>query len=138
MFIIISSSILICWFGISICHLRFRNGYINQGYKTEDLPYIAPFFPYADYFSLVILFIVMLAMWYNAISDAMTNGFTGTNVINNSHLYIFLPLFVSVYILRCTYGMVVSKKATWSERFTDGFGLVPYEEMDFISDRYIE
>jgi amino acid permease len=138
MYIVCRTSILLCWFGISVCHLRFRIGYIKQGYKLEDLPYAAPFFPYADILSLTILFIVMLAMWYNAISDAIANGLSGKNVISNSHLYILLPMFAIIYLLRCTYGMVVSKKATWSERFTDGFGLVPYEEMDFISNRYIE
>lgn len=44
------SAAFIAWACISITHIRFRRGYMKQGFLIEDLPYQALWFPYGAYF----------------------------------------------------------------------------------------
>ncbi|KAJ2963724.1 hypothetical protein NQZ79_g1260 [Umbelopsis isabellina] len=55
---------LITWVIISITHVRFRQGFIAQGHSLKSLPYVAPFFPYCDIFSIVIGTIVIFGQGY--------------------------------------------------------------------------
>ncbi|KAI8614939.1 amino acid permease/ SLC12A domain-containing protein [Chytriomyces sp. MP71] len=125
---VISLGILISWMVMSLTHLRFRFGYLAQGRKIEDLPYIAPFFPYSQYLSLTIGTVVTAFM---LLSSFYTNGtdnadFFNTNWwMNNSWTYAGVPLIIILYIV---YG--VTHKG--------GFTLIRYEDMDFESNRLVE
>lgn len=55
---------LIVWVTISITHIRFRMGLKAQGRSTSSLPYVAPFFPFADIFVIVIGCIVIAGQGY--------------------------------------------------------------------------
>jgi amino acid permease len=124
---------MLSWMGVTVTHIRFRYGYIAQGYKLEDLPYVAPFFPWADYLSLLIGLFVTFAMIFQV---ANTPG--DFDWINNSHLYVGLPVFFVLYFLSGLYATVNSQKEAFGDKLKDGFGLVPYHEMDFVTDRIVE
>lgn len=55
---------LIVWVTISITHIRFRQGLKAQGKPTSMLPYVAPFFPFADIFVIVVGCIVIAGQGY--------------------------------------------------------------------------
>ncbi|CAO3658411.1 unnamed protein product [Rhizopus stolonifer] len=57
---------LITWVSISITHVRFRQGYIAQGRSLTALPYVAPFFPYADILVIVIGTIIIFGQGYSS------------------------------------------------------------------------
>ncbi|KAJ3008954.1 UNVERIFIED_CONTAM: hypothetical protein HDU68_002885 [Siphonaria sp. JEL0065] len=121
----------IAWVIISYTHLRFRRGYVAQGRKLEDLPYVAPFFPYLDYASLTIGFYVIAYMVFSAfyqVSDFDINWFCW-----NSWLYCGYPIVGLLFLFG---GWWHGKKH--GVDFSVGFKLIPYEEMDFETDRLIE
>ncbi|KAI9342269.1 amino acid permease/ SLC12A domain-containing protein [Obelidium mucronatum] len=71
---VISYGIMANWMIMSYTHLRFRKGYLSQGRKVEDLPYVAPFYPYADYVSLTIgsvvtVFLLVSAFYSNGVAS---------------------------------------------------------------------
>ncbi|KAJ3286266.1 hypothetical protein HDU79_006612 [Rhizoclosmatium sp. JEL0117] len=123
--------ILIAWNIISITHLRFRRGYLAQGKKLEDLPYVAPFFPYADYLSLVIGFalgaFILFGTFYN-----VTN-FNLDWWMNNSWIYSGVPLIFILYIGRAAYEGHKSGKG-----LLHGFKLKAFEDMDFETGKFVE
>ncbi|KAJ3407697.1 hypothetical protein CcCBS67573_g04364 [Chytriomyces confervae] len=123
---VISYGIMVNWMAMSFTHLRFRHGYVAQGRKIEDLPYIAPFFPYADYIALTIgAFVtafIFVSAFYNSTNDP---EFYNTQwFLDNSWIYFTIPLLIACYVI---------KAAT-----TDGFGFIPYDQMDFETGKLIE
>ncbi|KAJ3239567.1 hypothetical protein HDU78_002795 [Chytriomyces hyalinus] len=123
---VISYGIMVNWMAMSFTHLRFRYGYVAQGRKIEDLPYIAPFFPYADYVALTIgAFVtafIFVSAFYNSTNDP---EFYNTQwFLDNSWIYFTIPLLIACYVI---------KAAT-----TDGFGFIPYDQMDFETGKLIE
>ncbi|KAJ3073163.1 hypothetical protein HDU98_002135 [Podochytrium sp. JEL0797] len=124
---VISCGILMNWQIMSYTHLRFRAGYIAQGRKVEDLPYIAPFYPYADYLSLTIGTFVFCFM---VISSFYTNGVATTDFfalqwfMDHSWMYFGAPLTISLFL---GHGLLKS-----------GFKLVRFEDMDFESGKLVE
>ncbi|KAJ3398497.1 hypothetical protein CcCBS67573_g06210 [Chytriomyces confervae] len=124
---VISVGILTCWMIMSFTHLRFRYGYLAQGRKVEDLPYIAPFFPYSDYLSLTIgtvvsAFMLVSAFYANGVDNETFFDFDWW--MANSWIYCGVPLIASLFLIHAT--------------FVSGFGLVRYEDMDFETNRFIE
>ena len=56
---------LITWVSISITHIRFRMGFKRQQVDRDQLPYIAPLFPFADMFVIFIGVIVIFGQGYH-------------------------------------------------------------------------
>ncbi|KAI8843393.1 amino acid permease/ SLC12A domain-containing protein [Chytriomyces cf. hyalinus JEL632] len=124
---VISYGIMVNWMAMSFTHLRFRHGYVAQGRKIEDLPYIAPFFPYADYVALTIgAFVtafIFVSAFYNSTNDP---EFYNTQwFLDNSWIYFTIPLLIACYVV----------KAATSP---NGFGFIPYDQMDFETGKLIE
>ncbi|KAJ3121587.1 hypothetical protein HK100_012307 [Physocladia obscura] len=124
----VSFSTMLAWMIVSITHLRFRAGYIAQGRKLEDLPYIAPFFPWFNYMSIIVGIVVTFFMLISAFD---TNGMSQDEFfnlswwMNNSWIYAGIPITACLYL-----GYVI---------FVPGsMRLVSYDEMDFESNTLIE
>ena len=61
-------SALLTWLSISVVHLRFRAAYKAQGRSIKDLPYIAPFFPYSCYISILLAIMIAFLEGYQAVT----------------------------------------------------------------------
>ncbi|KAJ3283812.1 hypothetical protein HDU79_008754 [Rhizoclosmatium sp. JEL0117] len=121
----------IAWIIISYTHLRFRRGYIAQGRRLEDLPYIAPYFPYLDFTSLTIGFAVIIYMFFSAFYQVSTfdvNWFTGY-----SWIYAGYPIVGFMFLVGGWLHGHRNGTGFWS-----GFKLIRYEDMDFETDRLVE
>ncbi|KAF9105363.1 hypothetical protein BGX29_000136 [Mortierella sp. GBA35] len=59
-------STLLTRLSISIIHLRFRAALKTQGRSIKDLPYIAPFFPYSCYISILLALMIAFLEGYQA------------------------------------------------------------------------
>ncbi|KAI9338508.1 lysine-specific permease [Obelidium mucronatum] len=123
----IAICILASWMSMNVTHLRFRYGYVHQGRRIQDLPYVAPFFPYADILSLSIGSVVMGFMVFGAffgISEYNVDWFT-----SNSWVYGALPLMLTGFLAK---GIVLKRNGV------DAFKLIPYDEMDFETNKLVE
>ncbi|KAJ3073028.1 hypothetical protein HDU98_002356 [Podochytrium sp. JEL0797] len=127
---LVSLGILGAWMTMSYAHLRFRAGYLSQGYKLEDLPYVAPFYPYSDYLSLTIGVFVVAIMIFGAFYDV--TEFDTNWWLNNSWLYGGIGIMVVLF-----FGKVIAEGIKSGNIF-EGFKMVPYEEMDFESGKLVE
>ncbi|KAJ3068521.1 hypothetical protein HDU98_008314 [Podochytrium sp. JEL0797] len=116
---LIAICIMIAWMVMNVTHLRFRYGFLAQGRRLQDLPYVAPFFPYADLLSLTIGVVVTCFMLFGAFNSVFDLDW----FMNNSWVYVSVPL--------C--GMLFLSKACFT-----GFKLVRYDEMDFETGRLVE
>jgi len=103
----------IAWACIGIIHIRFRSGYMKQGFLIEDLPYKALWFPYGAYFVAVINVFFVLIYGYKT----LLHPFETVNFIIS---YIVIVIFVVLGVF-----WKVWKKT----RF------VKLEEMDLVSGR---
>ncbi|KAF9132798.1 hypothetical protein BGW39_011282 [Mortierella sp. 14UC] len=61
-------SALLTWLSISVIHLRFRAAFKAQGRSIKDLPYIAPFFPYSCYLSILLALMILFLQGYQAVT----------------------------------------------------------------------
>jgi lysine-specific permease len=57
---ITGEAIILTWLMILVVHQRFRKAYLLQGYKLEDLPYRAIFYPYGNYYAALICISVII------------------------------------------------------------------------------
>lgn len=98
------------WVFIALSHYRFRKGYIKQGLKTKDLPYVAKLFPVGPALAFFACVFVILGQNYEA--------FLGSHPSWSSILssYIGIPLFILVWL-----GHKIKTKSKF----------VKYEQMDF-------
>lgn len=81
----------IAWFGIALCHYRFRRAYLAQGHKLTDLPYYAKGFPFGPVFALCLCIVVVLGQQFDAwVSHRV-------NIDNLIGAYIGLPIFLVFY-----------------------------------------
>lgn len=83
----------ITWFGICICHLRFRKAFKAQGRDLAELKYKAKLYPYGTIAALIICGLVILGQGYYAISD------TGIDWYGVLVAYIGLPIAVALYFI---------------------------------------
>jgi len=102
----------VTWLGIAISHYRFRKGFLKQGYRLEQLPYRAKWFPFGPILAAILCTVVTLGQNYQA--------FLGNQIdwVGAAATYIGLPLFFVAWI-----GYMFVRKSR----------LVRYEEMDFAS-----
>lgn len=103
----------IVWTGICAIHIRFRKGWIKQGYSLESLPYKAPFFPWLDYVGLVIGILLTLVQSWSCFKPFDYRAF-----IDGYILLILFPVFWFCY-----------------DFFYFKKGFIKYEEMDFESGK---
>ncbi|KAJ3247507.1 hypothetical protein HDU77_008541 [Chytriomyces hyalinus] len=127
----IALSIMINWVSMSYVHLRFRYGYLAQGRSLKDLPYVAPFFPWADLISIVFGILVAFLLVFFAFYQVTEFGMDW--YIYNSWLYCGIPVFVLSFVGKGVYDGVKSGKGLWS-----GFSLVKFEDMDFETGKWVE
>ncbi|WP_042274908.1 amino acid permease [[Clostridium] dakarense] len=82
----------ISWFGIAICHYRFRKAYVHQGNNLKDLKFKAKWYPFAPILSLLMCIIIIIGQGFSYITP---NGIDFNGLIAS---YIGIPLFLGLYI----------------------------------------
>ncbi|MBS3905085.1 MAG: amino acid permease [Simkania sp.] len=82
----------IAWFGIALCHYRFRRAYLAQGHKLSDLPYHTKAFPFGPIFALCLSVLVVAGQQFDAL---VTHKLNFDNLIGT---YIGLPIFIALYL----------------------------------------
>ena len=82
----------IAWFGIALCHYRFRKAYIAQGHSLAELPFQAKGFPFGPIFALVLCVFVIAGQQFEA---WIGHSLTIDNLIG---AYIGLPAFLLFYL----------------------------------------
>ena len=87
---IVGVSGIFMWLGICACHIRFRRAYLLQGFKLDDLPYRAPFFPFGPILAFAMCLIVLFGQNYEAVLAG--------NVWEAVSSYIGVPLFLGVWL----------------------------------------
>ncbi|KAI9351611.1 amino acid permease/ SLC12A domain-containing protein [Zopfochytrium polystomum] len=107
---LMGTSGLLTWMSISITHLRFRRAYLAQGRRLEDLPYLAPFYPFGDYLALAIGVLIIAGQTAMAVS---ADPFVFRNLLS---VLLGLPLFASLYL---------------GYKFRNQTKIVPLEKCDF-------
>lgn len=103
----------IVWTGICFTHLKFRWGWIHQGYSVKSLPFVAPFFPYLDYVCIFVGTLLTLVQGWSCFSP-----FNYKTFIDG---YILLPLFPIFWFCYDYF------------YFKEGF--IKYDDMDFVTGR---
>jgi lysine-specific permease len=101
------------WFGIAVCHIRFRRAMAAQGRRVEDLKFRAKFYPYGTWISLVIFVIVVLGANYSVFTSSPFSWFDFVTQ------YVMLPIYIALYLLH---------------KIRNRTRLVPLTECDFGAD----
>ncbi|KXS20959.1 hypothetical protein M427DRAFT_41125 [Gonapodya prolifera JEL478] len=105
---ILGMSNLLTWLTINETHIRIRIGWVKQGNRVQDLPYIAPLLSFPD---------ILLGHW--ALSNRRNHLLRGdVGVRPRVHVPVVLGAPVVLWSLYWIWGV------EWNE-------LVPYEDMDF-------
>src|SRR5579862_2088063 len=86
-----SLSGFIIWFGIAICHVRFRRAWAAQGRSVSDLKFRARFYPYGTWLALILFVIVIV---FANMSVFQAPAFSWFDFITG---YIMIPVFVALY-----------------------------------------
>lgn len=81
------------WWGICVCHLRFRKAFKTQGKDISTLKYKSKLYPFGTWYSLIICTAVILGQGYYAITSS------GIDWYGIVVAYIGLPIFVALYIV---------------------------------------
>ena len=79
----------IVWTSISVTHLRFRKGWIAQGYSLDVLPFQAYFFPWSNYVGIFIGIVLTLVQGWSCFKPFDYKIFIDD--------YIMLPLFFIIW-----------------------------------------
>lgn len=86
----------ITWFSISLCHLRFRLGYLKQNHDISELHFKSPFFPFGTILTLITCVIVILGQGMLFFDGASTNW---VSLISS---YLSIPLFLLIMFIHKT------------------------------------
>ena len=82
----------IIWFGIAVCHLRFRKAWVAQGRSLDSLKFKAKFFPYGTWLALILFVIVLFGANIGVFQAPVFSWFdfiTG---------YILIPVVILLYL----------------------------------------
>lgn len=63
----------ITWFGIAICHYRFRKAFIAQGHDVSELKFRAPWYPFGPILAMVMCAVVILGQNFAGIVSGQFN-----------------------------------------------------------------
>ncbi|KWH43180.1 amino acid permease [Burkholderia stagnalis] len=99
----------IAWLGIAVSHYRFRKGLLKQGYRLDQLPYRAKWFPFGPLFAISICVAISLGQDYQAFFAEKIDWMEVLSI------YVWIPLFVAIW---------------WGYRRARNSRLVRYDEMD--------
>ncbi|QPG77402.1 hypothetical protein FOA43_004816 [Brettanomyces nanus] len=102
----------IVWTSIVIIHIRFRKGWVHQGYSLTGLPFKVPFFPYLNYIAIFLGVLLTLVQGWTVFVPFQVGPFIDA--------YILLPLF---FIVWPCYDWYFKTR------------IVKYDDMDFESGR---
>ena len=82
----------ITWFGIALCHYRFRKAYIVQGRNLDDLKYKSKFYPFGPLFAMVLSIIVIFGanLWV-----FQEDTFSWFDFVTN---YCLVPIMILLYL----------------------------------------
>ncbi len=83
----------IIWWGISICHLRFRKAWLAQGHTVGELKYKSRFYPFGNWFALIVVTIVIFGcnIWVFDSTDTFWFDFISS--------YILIPITPAIYLI---------------------------------------
>ena len=81
------------WFGICICHLRFRKGLKAQGREASELKYKSKLYPFGTWYALIVCGAVILGQGYYAFTSS------GIDWYGILVAYIGLPIFIALYLI---------------------------------------
>src|SRR5690606_41815984 len=81
----------IAWLGIAISHYRFRRGYVAQGGRLADLPYVSPFFPFGPIFAFALCLLITLGQNCEAFLQDRIDW------VGAAATYIGIPVFLAVW-----------------------------------------
>jgi lysine-specific permease len=98
------------WFGIAVCHVRFRQAMAAQGRRVEDLQFRAKFYPYGTWLALIMFVIVILGANYSVFQ---ASPFSWFDLVTD---YIMLPIYIALYLIH---------------KIRNKTRLVPLKECDF-------
>lgn len=82
----------ITWVGIAISHYRFRQAYVAQGRRLEDLPYRAKWFPFGPLFALILCIFVIIGQGSSAVDGGTVDW------ISLIATYMSVPLFLILWL----------------------------------------
>jgi lysine-specific permease len=105
-----SLSGFLIWFGIAVCHVRFRRAMAAQGRRVQDLTFKAKFYPWGTWLALLMFVIVIFGANYGVFQAPKFSWFdfiTG---------YIMLPIYIALYLVH---------------KMRNRTRLVPLQECDF-------
>jgi lysine-specific permease len=108
-----SLSGFLIWFGIAVCHVRFRRAMAAQGRRVEDLKFRAKFYPYGTWIAIVLFVVVILCANYSVFTSSPFSWF---DFITD---YVMLPVFIGLYVIH---------------KIRNKTHLVPLKECDFGTD----
>jgi amino acid permease len=101
------------WFGIAVCHVRFRHALAAQGRRVEDLKFRARFYPWGTWLALIMFLIVILGANYSVFQ---ASPFSWFDLITD---YIMLPIYIALYVFH---------------KVRNKTHLVPLDQCDFGAD----
>jgi lysine-specific permease len=87
-----SLSGFLIWFGIAVCHLRFRKAWIAQGRRLEDLKFRAKFYPWGQWLALGMFVLVIFGANVDIFRASVFSWFdfvTG---------YLMIPIYLALYL----------------------------------------
>jgi lysine-specific permease len=81
----------IAWFGIALCHYRFRRAYLIQGHSLSKLPFYAKGFPFGPLFAIILTCLIVAGQQFDSLVSHTAN------IDNLIGTYIGLPFFLICY-----------------------------------------
>jgi lysine-specific permease len=87
-----SLSGFLIWFGIAVCHLRFRSAWTAQGRRLDELTFRSHWHPYGTWVSLIMFVIVLLG------ANASVFSATPLSWFDCITSYLMIPIFAALYL----------------------------------------
>ena len=87
-----SLSGFLIWFGIAVCHLRFRKAWMSQGRPIADLKFRAKFYPWGQWLALAMFVFVIFGA---NIGVFQTPTFSWFDFVTG---YLMIPIFLALYL----------------------------------------
>ncbi|KAL6940257.1 glyceraldehyde-3-phosphate dehydrogenase 1 [Hanseniaspora vineae] len=92
-------SALFTWFGITLCHIRFRRALSAQGRSTEELTFKSPTGVIGSYYACIIIFLVVLAtVWVNSAPKGFKEMTSHELAVNWFESLLSLPVYIVWYV----------------------------------------
>ncbi|KAF2267499.1 amino-acid permease inda1 [Lojkania enalia] len=86
---------LFTWGSICLAHIRFRKAWAYQGHSLDEIPFKAVGGVYGSYMGLFIIFLVLIAQFYTAVSPIGTDVGTAEDFFKS---YLALPVVILFWV----------------------------------------